>query len=56
MIIERPLNGLFHDCRDVILMSRKVVIKFPSNGDHYNPLLLMQFKQSKLRDKPMWEL
>ena len=31
VIIEWPLNGLFHDRRDVILTSQMVVIRFPSN-------------------------
>ena len=35
MIIEWPLNGLFHVRRDVIIMSRMVVIRFPSNDGRY---------------------
>ena len=35
MIIELPLNGLFHDYRDMIITSRMVVIRFPSNDGRY---------------------
>ena len=28
VIIERPLNDLFHDCRDVILMSQMELVIF----------------------------
>ena len=32
VIIEWPLNGLFHDRRDVIIMSQMVIIRFPFNN------------------------
>ena len=35
VIIEWPLNGLFHDRRDVIITSQMVVIWFPSNNGGY---------------------
>ena len=35
VIIEWPLNCLFHDRRDVILTSPMVVIRFLSNNDRY---------------------
>ena len=35
VIIEWPLNGLFHDHCDVIIMSRMVIIRFPSNDGRY---------------------
>ena len=35
VIIQWPLNGLFHDCRDVIIRSWMVVIMFPSNNGRY---------------------
>ena len=35
VIIEWPQNWLFHDRHDVIIMSRAVVIRFPSNNGRY---------------------
>ena len=35
VIIELPLNGLFHDRHDVIVMSQMVIIRFPSSYGHY---------------------
>ena len=32
MIIECPLNGQFHDCRDVIITSRMAVSFLVNNG------------------------
>ena len=34
-IIEWPLNGLFHDRRDVIITSQMIIIRFPSNDGRY---------------------
>ena len=33
--IEWPLNGFFHDCRDMIITSQMVIIRFPSNDGRY---------------------
>ena len=35
VIIEWPLNGLFHDCRNAIITSQMVVIRFPSDDGHF---------------------
>ena len=35
MIIEWPLNGQYHERRDVNITSRMVVFRFPSNNDRY---------------------
>ena len=35
VIIKWPLNGLFHDRRDMIITSQMVVIRFPSNDGRY---------------------
>ena len=43
VIIEWPLNGQFHDARDVILTSRNEVRGFPSdNNDDVQTLLALK--------------